>query len=81
VGTLATAVTENSRSDFWAIVMVVVGTWVSGSVAGGVVEEEEVRDLFFLRSASRSGNEVIRQVETTHTLSCFHPQQKENKQN
>jgi hypothetical protein len=55
VGTLATARTENSWSDFWAIVVVATGTGVSSSVVGGVVEEVEARDPFFLRSASRSG--------------------------
>jgi hypothetical protein len=49
VGTLATAGIENSRSDFWAIAMVVASTGVSGLVAGGVAEEKEVQDLFFLR--------------------------------
>jgi hypothetical protein len=55
VGTLATAGTENSQSDFWAIVVVAAGTGVSSSVVGGVAEEVEARDPFFLRSASGSG--------------------------
>jgi hypothetical protein len=55
VGTLATTGTENLRSDFWAIATVVAGTGVSSSVVGGVAEEEEARDPFFLRSASGSG--------------------------
>jgi hypothetical protein len=55
VGTLAIAGTENLRSDFWAIVVVAAGTWVSSSVVGGVAEEVEARDPFFLRSASGSG--------------------------
>jgi hypothetical protein len=55
VGTLATAGMENSRSDFWAIAMTAAGTGVSGSVVGGVAEEEEAWDPFFLRSASGFG--------------------------
>jgi hypothetical protein len=39
VGTLATAGTENSQSDFWAIAMVAAGIGVSSSVVGGVAEE------------------------------------------
>jgi hypothetical protein len=57
------------------MLMVVAGTDVSGSVVGGVVEEVEARVFFFFRSASGSGNEVFRQVESTHILSYFHPQQ------
>jgi hypothetical protein len=55
VGMLATTGTENSQSDFWAIAMVVAGIWVSSSVVGGVAEEVEAQDLFFLRSTSGSG--------------------------
>jgi hypothetical protein len=45
VGTLATTRTENSRSDFWAMLMVVADTDMSGSVVGGVAEEVEARLL------------------------------------
>jgi hypothetical protein len=55
MGMLAITGTENSWSDFWAIVMIAASTGASGLVASGVAEEEEVQDLFFLRSASRSG--------------------------
>jgi hypothetical protein len=55
MGTLATTRTENSWSDFWAIVVVAAGTRVSGLVVGEVAEEVEEQDPFFLRSASRSG--------------------------
>jgi hypothetical protein len=48
-GTLATARIESSRSDFWAIAMVAAGIGVSSLVVGGVVEEVEAQDLFFLR--------------------------------
>ena len=51
-GTLAIAGTECSRSDFWAIAVVADGAGATGSFVGGVAEEEEVRDLFFLMSAS-----------------------------
>jgi predicted RNA-binding protein (virulence factor B family) len=49
---LATAETENSQRDFWAMVVVVADTDVSGAVVGGMVEEVEAQVLFFLRSAS-----------------------------
>jgi hypothetical protein len=49
---------ENSRSDFWAIALVVAGTGMSGSVVGGVAEEAEAQDPFFLRSASGSGTKL-----------------------
>jgi hypothetical protein len=52
---LAIAETENSWSDFWAIVVVAAGTGVSSSVVSGVAEEVEARDPFFLRSASGLG--------------------------
>jgi hypothetical protein len=55
VGTLATTGTENSRSDFWAIVVVAASTGVICSVVDGVAEEVEAWDPFFLRSASGSG--------------------------
>jgi hypothetical protein len=51
---LAIAGTVNSRSDFWAIAIVVDGMGVTGSFVGGVAKEEAVRDWFFLRSASES---------------------------
>jgi hypothetical protein len=54
VGTLATTGTENSRSDFWAIALIVASTRMNGSVVGGVAEEVEARDPFFHRSASGS---------------------------
>jgi hypothetical protein len=41
VGTLATAGTENSWSDFWAMVVVAVGIDVSGLVVDDVAEEAE----------------------------------------
>jgi hypothetical protein len=41
VGTLATARTENSQSDFWAIALVAAGIGMTGSVVGGVAEEAE----------------------------------------
>ena len=53
MGTLATAGTECSRSDFWFIAVVVDGTGVTGSFVDGVAEEEAVWDRFFLMSASR----------------------------
>jgi hypothetical protein len=59
VGTLATAETENSHSDFWAMVVVVAGTDVSGSVVGGVTEEVEARVPFFLRSAFGSETKLF----------------------
>jgi hypothetical protein len=56
VGMLATARTENSQSDFWAISTIAAGTGGSSFVIDGVVEEEEEgHDPFFLRSASGSG--------------------------
>jgi hypothetical protein len=55
MGTLATTGTENSWSDFWTIAMVVADIGVSSLVISGVAEEVEARDLFFLKSASRSG--------------------------
>jgi hypothetical protein len=55
VGTFATAGTENSQSDFWAMVVVAVGIDVSGSVVGDVTEEAEAQVTFFLRSASGNG--------------------------
>jgi hypothetical protein len=55
VPTLSIAGMENSWIDFWAIEMIVAGTGVSSLVVGGVVEEVEAQDPFFLRSASRSG--------------------------
>jgi hypothetical protein len=58
VGTLGIARTENSRSDFWAIVLVVAGTEMSGSVIGGVAKEVEARVSFFLRSASGFGTKL-----------------------
>jgi hypothetical protein len=51
---LTIAGTKNSQSDFWAIALVAASTGMSGSVVGGVAEEEEAQDLFFLRSASGS---------------------------
>ena len=48
---LATIGMENSRSDFWAIVVGADGAWVTDSTAGGVIEKEAVGDRFFLRSA------------------------------
>jgi hypothetical protein len=39
VGTLATARTENSQRDFWAMVVVVADTDVSGAVVVGMTEE------------------------------------------
>jgi hypothetical protein len=51
---LATARIENSRRDFWAMVVVVVAdTDMSGAVVGGMAEEVGAQVLFFLRSASR----------------------------
>jgi hypothetical protein len=32
---------KNSQSDFWAIALVAAGIGMSGSVVGGVAEEEE----------------------------------------
>jgi hypothetical protein len=55
VGTLATIRIENSWSDFCAIATIVADIGVSGLVISGVAEEEEARDLFFLRSASGFG--------------------------
>jgi hypothetical protein len=52
VGTLATAEIENSQRDFWAMVVVVADTNVSGAVVGGMAEEVEAQVFFFLRSAS-----------------------------
>ena len=52
IGTLATAGTENSWSDFWAIEVVADGVGVTGSFDGGIVEEV-ARELFFLRSDFR----------------------------
>jgi hypothetical protein len=49
---LATTRIENSRRDFWAMVVVVVAdTDVSGAVVGGMTEEVGAQVLFFLRSA------------------------------
>jgi hypothetical protein len=45
---------ENSGSDFWAMIVVVAGTDVSGAFVGGTAAEVGARVLFFLRSASRS---------------------------
>jgi hypothetical protein len=59
VGTLAIVRTGNSRSDFWAIVVVVADTGVSSSVVDGVAEEVEARDPFFLRSASGLGMKFL----------------------
>jgi hypothetical protein len=50
---LATARIENSRRDFWAMVVVVADTDMSGAVVGGMAEEVGAQVLFFLRSASR----------------------------
>jgi hypothetical protein len=41
VSTLATTGMKNSQSDFWAIALVAAGIGMSGSVVGGVAEEEE----------------------------------------
>jgi hypothetical protein len=54
-GMLATARTENSWSDFWAMTVVADGAAVTGSTVSGVAEEEKVRDLFFHRNASGLG--------------------------
>jgi hypothetical protein len=62
-GTLATVGTENSRSDFLAIVVVAAGTGVSSSIVGGVAEEVEARDPFFLRSASGSGMKLSNEIK------------------
>jgi hypothetical protein len=59
VGTLAIAGTENSQSDFWATMMLVAGTDVSGTVVGSMAEEVEARVLFFFRSASGSGMKLF----------------------
>ena len=53
VGTLVIAGTEYSRRVFWAISLV-----ADGATATGLLDEEaeeDVRDLFFLRSASGLG--------------------------
>jgi hypothetical protein len=52
VGTLAIAGTENSRGDFWAMVVVVADTDMTRVVVGGMAEEVGAQVLFFLRSAS-----------------------------
>jgi hypothetical protein len=41
VGTLAIAKIEISRNDFWALVVVVVGTRMSSLVVDGVAGEDE----------------------------------------
>jgi hypothetical protein len=48
---LATAGTENSQRDFWAMVVVVADTDVTGAIVGGMAEEVGAQVLFFLRSA------------------------------
>jgi hypothetical protein len=58
VGTLPTPRIENSQSDFWAMVVVTVGTDVSGLVVDVVAEEVEARVPFFLRSASKFGTKL-----------------------
>jgi hypothetical protein len=63
MGMLAIAGIENSRSDFWAIVVVAAGTGVSSLVVGGVAEEVEARDPFFLRSAFGSGMKLSNKLK------------------
>jgi hypothetical protein len=53
MGMLAIARTEYSWSDFWAIAVGLDGAGVTGSFVSRVAKEETVRDLSFLRSASR----------------------------
>jgi hypothetical protein len=52
VSTLTTTGIENSRRDFWAMVVVVADIDVSGADVGGMAEEVGAQVLFFLRSAS-----------------------------
>jgi hypothetical protein len=73
VGTLAIAETENSRSDFWAIATVTTGTGVSALVVSGVAEEEEVHDMFFLRSASGSGMKLSDRLKPLIHYPVFTP--------
>jgi hypothetical protein len=48
--------------------MVAAGTGASGSIASGVAKEEEVRDLFFLRSAFGSGMKLSDRLKLIHYL-------------
>ena len=57
------------------------GTGVTGLTAGGVAEEEVVRDLFFLRSASGLSVQLFGRSKPLIQYLVFIPQQEENKQN
>ena len=81
MGTLAIAGTENSRSDFWAMVVVVAGIDVSGSVVGGIVEEAEARVPFFLRNASGLGVKLSGKSNPLIHYPVFIHNKEENKQN
>jgi hypothetical protein len=53
---------------------------VTGSTIGGVVEEEEVRDLFFYRSASRLSRKLFGRLKPLIHYHVFIPPKRGRKQ-
>jgi hypothetical protein len=62
------------------MVIVANGTGVNDSAAGGVAEEEEVRDLFFFRSASGLSRKLFGKSKPLTHYPVFIPQKRGRKQ-
>jgi hypothetical protein len=73
----------NSRNrelmrDFWAMVLVVANTDMSGVVVGGMAKEVGAQVLFFLRSSSRLSTKFFGKSRPLIHYPVFIPKKEEN---
>src|SRR6185503_379022 len=78
VATLAAEGTEKSRRVFSAMSSV-DGAWEAGSLVDCKIGGGTTRGRTLLTSFSGIFNEICRQGETRHTLPCFHPIRRKQK--
>jgi hypothetical protein len=62
--------------DFWAMVVVVANTDMSGVVVGGMAKEVGAQVLFFLRSSSRLSTKFLASHDHSYIILFSSPKRK-----